>query len=108
MVRQPLRDIDTKKIKMAQNVLAFLEILGVRECDLDNLVEKFPEKIQLLEQKIIEFEEFKEEIRERLTKVEKTLRTENTNTSKGIKTPSEAMRELYNGGVEEFNPHGRK
>jgi hypothetical protein len=98
MVRQPLREIDVKKLKMAKEVLSFLEVLGIKEEDLDNLVNipSLVSKIESLEKRIEELEEFKTAV----------IRT-SKNEIKGEKSVSEMIKEAFKGGVEEFNPYGR-
>lgn len=98
MVRQPLREIDVRKLKKAKEVLAFLEVLGIQEKDLDNLVDlpALLERINVLEKRVEELEEFKTTV----------IRT-SKNEVKGEKSVGEVMKEAFSKGVEEFNPYGR-
>lgn len=102
MVRLPIKEIDIKKMKMAKEVLAVLEILGIGEDDLDNLVEirTLREEINNLNARIKQLEEFKE----------RTIKSEKAEATGGKITNSysEAIKKSYKGGVEEYNLNGRR
>lgn len=102
MVRQPIKDLDVKKVKMAKQVLAVFEILGIKEADLDNLV-NLPNELNALREenkalkgRITELEEFK-----------KTVERTAKNEAKGGTSVGEEVKKAFIGKVEEFNPYGR-
>ena len=102
MVRLPIKEIDIKKMKMAKEVLAVLEILGIGENDLDNLVEirTLREEINNLNARIKQLEEFKE----------RTIKSEKVEATGGKITNSysEAIKKSYKGGVEEYERRAYK
>ena len=102
MVRVPIKQIDVKKIKMAKNVLAVFEVLGIGEQDLDNLltIEILFNEMNELKKRVAELEEFKE----------KTIKAEKLEAS-GAKTTnaySESIKNAFTKKTEEFNLNGRR
>lgn len=102
MVRMPIKQIDIKKMKMAKQVLAVFEILGIDEKDLDNLVaiETLRYEINELKSQIKELQEFKE----------KTIKAEKLEASGGKTTNaySENLMKAFGGKTEEFNLNGKR
>ena len=90
MVALKIKDIDPKKLKKAQGVLAFLELLGITEEDLLKIKD-----IPAMEAELAELREFK-------TSVSRTIDTRVSNTQKPT---TQALQEAFNQEIKEFNPH---
>lgn len=91
MVVQKLKDLDIEKVKMAKEVMAILEVLGIDEDDLLLLKEMPAMKAEL------------EELRQFKADVIRTLEVKNANND--VKSASEIVKRVYKGEVKEFNPH---
>lgn len=99
MVRQSLKDIDVKKIKMAKDVLAVFEVLGVDEDLIDEII-SLVNRVNELEKEVSELTEFKDSV----------LRTQKNEASGGTESKeklSDIIQKNFDGKVEEFNPYGK-
>lgn len=96
MVRQTLKNLDVKKIKMAQQVLAVMEIMGIEEATIDELLSLIDE-FKKLKAEVEELREFKEQ----------QIRIQRMET-KGGTSIQEQIREAFKGGTEEYNLNGRR
>ena len=90
MVVQKIKDIDVKKLKSAQGVMAVFELLGITEDDLLLL-----KKIPAMEAELAELREFK-------TSVIRTLDVQNRGEQRPV---SKVIGEVYGKPTKEFNPH---
>ena len=91
MVVQKIKEIDVKKIKQAQGVMAVFELLGITEEDLVLLKEIPTMKAEL------------EELREFKTQVLNTI----TNKNEAKKSASEVIMQAYGKPPKEFNPYAK-
>jgi hypothetical protein len=91
MVATKLKDLDIEKVKMAKDVMAILEVLGIDEDDL-LLIKKIPAILEELN-----------ELRQFKADVTRTLETKTANSE--AKPVGEVVKNVYKGDVKEFNPH---
>lgn len=97
MVRVPIKEIDTKKVKMAKQVLAVFELLGISEEDLDNIL-----SLKTLDDTLLEI---KLKLNELTEKVEKLQRTAIAEESAKI---TKDINRAFKSGVEEYRLNGHK
>ena len=91
MVVQKLKELDIEKVKMAKDVMAVLEVLGIDEDDL-LLLKEIPAMLAELK----ELRQFKEDVK-------RTLEVKNNN--KDVKSAGEVVKSVYKGEIKEFDPH---
>lgn len=91
MVVQKLKELDIEKVKMAKDVMAVLEVLGIDEDDL-LLLKQIPAMLAELK----ELRQFKEDVK-------RTLEVKNNN--KDVKSAGEVVKNVYKGEIKEFDPH---
>lgn len=91
MVVQKLKELDIEKVKMAKDVMAVLEVLGIDEDDL-LLLKEIPAVLAELK-----------ELRQFKVDVTRTLEVKNGNTD--VKSAGEVVKKVYKGDIKEFNPH---
>lgn len=120
MVGQSLKDINPKQLKLAKQLLAVFEVMGIDEVDLTEVanlhqinfkiecivkplnekIDKLNEKIKEQSEQIAELQEFKDSVI-RVQKNETSAKTEKKDTFADI------LRKNFDGKVEEFNPNGK-